>query len=285
LTLPGDGATLGAQPAAPGLSAPSAVEVLPTSHGAPGSGAVAAGELAGGSAPAAAGGVTPGSDPLVAVPGFGHPGLGSGDPVAALSPGLGPGTGVNSAPDPAFTAQRPSAADIAASAPPPGSGQGSSAVDAVTQFTADHRALVTAAIAGLVGAAIVGPRVGNVTAVADIAFTNVRLIPCAVKEGARRGGAAIAGAVANGGTLAVEAGGRAAEAVNHVQAASREGLAHAAASVRHGFQAAIESPPPHATVDGEEDNRFLFVLGILLALVYGVAVGVCLRVLRDARSS
>lgn len=76
----------------------------------------------------------------------------------------------------------------------PGSGQGSAAVDAVTRFAADNRLLVTAGLAGLVGAALIGPRSANVAALADVTFTNVRLIPCIVKDGAVRGGSAVAGA-------------------------------------------------------------------------------------------
>ncbi len=266
----------GPQSAAPGSGA-QAVDVAPASHAAPGSGVAG---LAGDAASTAAGGVAPGSDPLAAVPGFGpaspHPigGNGFGDPVTAFSSPAGPGAGATPlAPHQPFTLPRPSAADFAAGgpAPPPGSGQGSAAIDAVTQFAADNRLLVTAGLAGLVGAALIGPRSANVAALADVTFTNVRLIPCIVKDGAVRGGSAVAGGVRNGPTLVLESADRAVNAVKGAHEAGREVLTQAGRSFRDGFGDVIDGRPRLDTKESEWHR-----LGVIIAIVYLALISLCL---------
>jgi hypothetical protein len=180
--------------------------------------------------------------------------------------------------------QRPSVADVAAGAPAPqpGSGQGSAAIDVVTQFAADNRLLVTAGMAGLVGAALIGPRAGTVAALADVTFTNVRLIPCAVKDGVARGALAVTGAVAHGGELAVESVGRAVNAVRGVHETGREALADAGRAIQDGFNSIVDARP---RAEAHEDwwNRF----GVVLAVVYLTCISLGLWIVgaRRARGS
>jgi hypothetical protein len=212
-----------------------------------------------------------------------HPigGNGFDDPATALFPGAAPGAGGTPLDQP-FTLPRPSTADLVTAAPAPGSGQGSAVADALSQFAADNRLLVTAGLASLVGAALIGPRAANVAALADVTFTNVRLVPCVVKDGVTRGGSTVTGAVTTTRTFALESAGRAFNAVQGAHETGREAIAQAGRQVQEGFSSVVDARPRDEAQDGWSTQ-----LGVIIALVYVACIGLALWVVgaRPARSS
>jgi hypothetical protein len=91
----------------------------------------------------------------------------------------------------------PTAASAPASPPPtPSAGSGGSAVDAVAQLATEPEVLVATGVVALAGTAYVAARTAGCLAGNDtnVILTNVRLIPCLVKNGASAAGNAVGAA-------------------------------------------------------------------------------------------
>ena len=131
-----------------------------------------------------------------------------GDVIPPVLPVIEPGSGAAVLADPVAASSGATAASQPAGGPlgdlgsfeaPPGGApvlaapseasppaDADSVLDIVAQAGADGRVLVSAAVLTLAGAAILAPRAGGTGADARMAFTQVRLLPCLVKESASR---------------------------------------------------------------------------------------------------
>jgi hypothetical protein len=154
-----------------------------------------------------------------------------------------------------------------------------SALAAIADVAPDPRILVSAAVLTAAVAAILGPRAGGSGTDLSMAFTNVRLLPCVVKEGLARqirmlieagataggtGPAAHATAAADlgsgSGVLAISA-----EAEHPSEPAGR--IRDAFAAVRDGFAQATGEVGDDVG-EGLQDSRLMMQIGMLLGCVY-----------------
>ena len=161
---------------------------------------------------------------------------------------------------------------VAAAQPSAG---GDSVLDIIAQAGQDTRLVASAAVLTLAGAALLGPRAGGSGADARMAFTNVRLLPCLLKEQASRQLTALTGTLApiaapaaSGLGTGVGASGPAISPDSGSVKAEREtgGLRGLMYEFSEGLSRATrdagEAP------DGLNDNRLAVQVGMLLGVVY-----------------
>ena len=157
-----------------------------------------------------------------------------------------------------------------------------SALAAIAEAAPDARILVSAAVLAMAAAALVGPRAGGSGADVSMVFTNVRLLPCVVKESLARHvemltGAVTAGGGGNTGAAAVSqaAGvgsasgthGASAEGTSSPAERVRDAFEHALESFRDGFEQAIADEREDIG-EGLRDSRLILQIGMLLGFVY-----------------
>jgi hypothetical protein len=155
-----------------------------------------------------------------------------------------------------------------------------SALAAIAEVAPDARVLVSAAVLAMAAAAIIGPRTGGSGTDVSMAFTNVRLLPCLVKESLARHVEMLTEAVAARGSGAPAAS-QAAEmlgAASGTRGAAAEGTPGMPERAQHAFQSALESFRDgfeQAIVDerddvgeGLRDSRLMLQIGMLLGFVY-----------------
>jgi hypothetical protein len=154
-----------------------------------------------------------------------------------------------------------------------------SALAAIADVAPDARVLVSAAVLAMAAAAMVGPRASGSGADLKMVFTNVRLLPCVVKESLARhvemltaattagGGPGPAGAYAA--SLAPASGTRGASAEGASGAAERvrDAFERALGSFRDGFEQAIAGERQDVG-DDLRDSRLMLQIGMLLGFVY-----------------
>jgi hypothetical protein len=156
-----------------------------------------------------------------------------------------------------------------------------SALAAIAEVAPDVRVLVSAAVLAMAAAAMVGPRASGSGPDVSMVFTNVRLLPCVVKESlARHVEVLTALSVAHGGPGAAatpDAAGLVGSA-SGTRGISAEGTGGPAARVRDAFENALGSFRDgfeHAILDEREDvgeglrdSRLMLQIGMLLGFVY-----------------
>jgi hypothetical protein len=158
-----------------------------------------------------------------------------------------------------------------------------SALAAIADVAPDARILVSAAVLAMAAAAMVGPRTTGSGADTSMVFTNVRLLPCVVKEGlARHVEMLTALAGANGGssgTAVVSPGpvgpgssaagmlGASAESPSSPAASVRDAFEQALGSFRDGF-AQVITEERQEDGEGLRDSRLMLQVGMLLGFVY-----------------
>ncbi|HEX5859204.1 MAG TPA: hypothetical protein VFY91_13960, partial [Microbacterium sp.] len=155
-----------------------------------------------------------------------------------------------------------------------------SALAAIAEVAPDARVLVSAAVLAMAAAAIIGPRAGGSGTDVSMAFTNVRLLPCLVKESLARHVEMLTEAAAARGSGA-SAASQAAEmlgAASGTRGAAAEGTPGMPERAQHAFQSALESFRDgfeQAIVDerddvgeGLRDSRLMLQIGMLLGFVY-----------------
>jgi hypothetical protein len=118
---------------------------------------------------------------------------------------------------------------------------------------------------------MLGPRAGGSGANARMAFTNVRLLPCLVRDSAERHLAALTDALsAAGSTPAAALGGAGAGGSVAAGAIEAEhahgGLEGVFGGLREGF--AQVTRDAGETADGLSDSRLMVQIGMLLGVVY-----------------
>jgi hypothetical protein len=214
-------------------------------------------------------------DPLSA-PG----GLGGGELGSAAVAGPPPVAADDPAPLLTPPPTDPTPADPTTSVVPPiPNGDGGGVLDVVAQVGQDTRIVATAAVLTLAGAALIGPRAGGTTPDARIAFTNVRLLPCLVKEGAGRQLTALTEALApvaapaaaslSGGAGLAGAPGAAGRDALGVDAEHAHGrLGRMFADLSDGFGQATREATTGEAADGLSDTRLVVQFGMLLGVVY-----------------
>jgi hypothetical protein len=154
-----------------------------------------------------------------------------------------------------------------------------SALAAIAEVAPDARILVSAAVLTAAVAAILGPRTGGSGTDISMAFTNVRLLPCVVKEGLARqirmlmeagatvggpGPAAHATAAADPGTLdSSRLLGASAESPSEPAGRMRDAIE----AVRDGFAQATGDVSDDVG-EGLRDSRLMMQIGMLLGCVY-----------------
>jgi hypothetical protein len=167
-------------------------------------------------------------------------------------------------------------ADVAAAVPP---AAGDAAVlDVLAEVGQDTRIVAAAAVLTLAGAALIGPRAGGSGMDARIAFTNVRLLPCLVKEGTARQLTALTEALApvaapaaaslsGGAGLTGTPGAAAADAIGVAAEYERSRLGGMIAELSEGFGRATRDAAGEAA-DGLSDSRLVVQVGMLLGVLY-----------------
>jgi hypothetical protein len=154
-----------------------------------------------------------------------------------------------------------------------------SALAAIAEVAPDARVLVSAAVLAMAAAAMVGPRASGSGTDMSMVFTNVRLLPCVVKESLARHVEMLTAAItAEGGSGAAavsqagvgsSSGTRGASTEGASSAAGRVGDAfeHALESFRDGFERAIADEREDVG-EGLRDSRLILQIGMLLGFVY-----------------
>ena len=164
--------------------------------------------------------------------------------------------------------------DTSVAAAHPSAG-GDSVLDIVAQAGQDTRLVASAAVLTLAGAALLGPRAGGSGADARMAFTNVRLLPCLLKEEASRQLTAltetlapIAAPAASGLGSGVSASGPAISPDFGSVKAERE--AGGLRGLMYEFSEGLSRATREAgeVPDGLSDNRLAVQVGMLLGVVY-----------------
>jgi hypothetical protein len=155
-----------------------------------------------------------------------------------------------------------------------------SALAAIAEAAPDVRVLVSAAVLAMAAAAMVGPRASGSGADVSMVFTNVRLLPCVVKESLARhvemltaaSGANGSGAVAisrSAELLGSSSGtrGASAEGTSSTAGRVRDALETALGSFRDGFEQAIGDERDDVG-EAFRDSRLMMQIGMLLGFVY-----------------
>ena len=175
---------------------------------------------------------------------------------------------------------------------PPGMAS-DSVLGVVTQVGQDTRIVAAAAVMTFAAASLIGPRAGGSGADARMAFTNVRLLPCLVKDAAGRQLSAITQGLAPAAAPAYAAlSERAASAGSHivreagaVKAEHAEGfMPHIVSELTEGFARATRDAPGEAA-DGLSDSRLVVQLGMLFGIVYLAFLSVWFWATRTRASS
>jgi hypothetical protein len=189
-----------------------------------------------------------------------------GDPFAAAVPG-------DVAP---FDGGSVSGPDVSALPVAPSGMASDSVLGVVTQVGQDTRIVAAAAVLTFAAASLIGPRAGGSGADARMAFTNVRLLPCLVKDAAGRQLTAITQGIAPAAAPAYAAlSERVASEGSHivrdagaVKAEHAEGFVpHIVSELTEGFARATRDAPGEAA-DGLSDSRLVVQLGMLFGIVY-----------------
>jgi hypothetical protein len=211
----------------------------------------------------------------------------------ALAGGLQPGPGVTDAPDgPAVILPigDPSSSEVPFAAPP-GAGAGAAAaetsaqsasdptvLDAVAATATDPQVLAATAVAFTIGLTVGGARL-LYSGEGQLMFTNVRLLPCLIREGVQQHIAPLVSALPGSGAAAPAAAlstpdgavsGAHAESPGH---ARRHGLSGLTESFRDGFQDALEGGNRDI---GEAlgDSRLMIQIGMALGFLYAAFLSV-----------
>jgi hypothetical protein len=177
---------------------------------------------------------------------------------------------------PPFDGASASSADVSALPVAPPGMASDSVLGVVTQVGQDTRIVAAAAVMTFAAASLIGPRAGGSGADARMAFTNVRLLPCLLKDAAGRqltaitqglapaaapAYAALSEGVASGGSHIVRDAGA-------VKAEHAEGfLPQIVSELTEGFARATRDAPGQAA-DGLSDSRLVVQLGMLFGIVY-----------------
>ena len=156
-----------------------------------------------------------------------------------------------------------------------------SALAAIAEAAPDVRILVSAAVLAMAAAAMVGPRASGSGADVSMAFTNVRLLPCVVKESLARHVELLTAATTAGGGSGASAASPAADllgSASGTRGAAAEGTAGKAERVQEAFQGALESfrdgferaigDEAEDVGEGFRDSRLMLQLGMLLGFAY-----------------
>ena len=206
--------------------------------------------------------------------------------VGAL-PGM-PGStqGAPGADGPAFPA--PGVADATLPADPPAMDlttlpqpRDGSALATFADYAPDARVLVSAAVVAIAGASIIGAQGSGGGGTAQIAFTNVRLLPCIVKASferqlevlthlVARGGGAPAQALHGGpgfGSDSSAATGRRGHPGTPAPTRLAQGMQGLLDAARNGFDEVVGDVRDEAA-DGLRDSRLMTQIGMLLGFVY-----------------
>jgi hypothetical protein len=151
-----------------------------------------------------------------------------------------------------------------------------SALAAIAEVAPDVRVLVSAAVLAMAAAAMVGPRASGSGTDVSMVFTNVRLLPCVVKESLARHVEMLTAATAAHGGSGAAAG--VLGSSSGTPPVSAEGTSSRAGHVRDAFQSALQSFHDgfeQAIVDEREDvgeafrdSRLMMQIGMLLGFVY-----------------
>jgi hypothetical protein len=158
---------------------------------------------------------------------------------------------------------------------PPGMAS-DSVLGVVTQVGQDTRIVAAAAVMTFAAASLIGPRAGGSGADARMAFTNVRLLPCLVKDAAGRQLSAITQGLAPAAAPAyaalsegaASAGSHIVREAGAVKAEHAEGFVpHIVSELTEGFARATRDAPGEAA-DGLSDSRLVVQLGMLFGIVY-----------------
>jgi hypothetical protein len=152
-----------------------------------------------------------------------------------------------------------------------------SALAAIADVAPDARILVSAAILTAAVAAMLGPRPGGSGTDVSMVFTNVRLLPCVVKEGLARhirmlveAGATVGGPGASAPSIAVAEPGSASGALGVSGERPSDPTArvrNAFEMIRNGFDQAIGEAGDDVG-EGFRDSRLMMQIGMLLGCVY-----------------
>jgi len=194
----------------------------------------------------------------------------AGDPFAGAHP-------LSAAPGdlPPFDGASVGGADVSALPVAPPGMASDSVLGVVTQVGQDTRIVAAAAVMTLAAASLIGPRAGGSGADARMAFTNVRLLPCLVKDAAARQLTAITQGLAPAAAPAYAALSEGAASGSHivrdassVKAEHAEGFVpHIVSELTEGFARATRDAPGEAA-DGLSDSRLVVQLGMLFGIVY-----------------
>jgi hypothetical protein len=239
-------------------------------------------------APAAVGTAAPDPGPLahqggLGVDGTGLPGVANDLGSLAAGHVSGPFAGapsVSAAPVDVAPLDAPpiSGADASALPVAPPGVDSDSVLGIVTQVGQDTRIVAAAAVMTFAAVAVIGPRAGSSGVDARMAFTNVRLLPCLLKEAAGRQLTAITEGLAPAAAPAYAALSDRAAAVGTGGPAIRDMAAvkaeHAVGSVprivtelTEGFGRATRQATDEAA-HGLSDSRLVVQIGMLLGIVY-----------------
>jgi hypothetical protein len=161
----------------------------------------------------------------------------------------------------------------AAAVVPSAAGDGG-VLNVLAEVGQDTRIVATAAVLTLAGAAIIGPRAGGSGTDARLAFTNVRLLPCLVKEGTARQLTALtealvpvaapaAASISGGAGITGTPGAAAGVAAEY----ERSRLGSMIADLSEGFGRATRDAAGEAA-DGLSDSRLMVQFGMLLGVLY-----------------
>jgi hypothetical protein len=213
--------------------------------------------------PGAPGALDPAGPTTLSGPAIDQPGSIVDAPGFAFGPGP---QGLSMIPDPG-TAEPLSPAD--------------SALAAIAEVAPDPRVLISAAVLAMAAAAIIGPRAGGSGTDVSMVFTNVRLLPCVVKESLARHVEMLTEAVAAGRGYGAPEASHGAEmlgAASGTRGAAAEGTTGVTERAQHAFRSAFESFRDgfeQAIVDerddvgeGLRDSRLMLQIGMLLGFVY-----------------
>ena len=237
----------------------------------------------------------PGSELLVEpAPVFGPPLAMPGAPDPCIGRGCAGQPSPSLHPAPRWISPAPSSTHLASSfgpapqgpsvIPDPGMADPLSPTDcalaAIAEAAPDVRVLVSAAVLAMAAAAMVGPRASGSGTDVSMVFTNVRLLPCVVKESLARHvemltAANVAPVVRSGRGLrrqrllgtASGTRGASAEGTAGPGARVREAFENALGSFRDGFEQAIRDERDDLG-EGLRDSRLMLQIGMLLGFVY-----------------
>jgi hypothetical protein len=150
-----------------------------------------------------------------------------------------------------------------------------SVLGVVTQVGQDTRIVAAAAVMTFAAASLIGPRAGGSGADARMAFTNVRLLPCLLKDVAGRQLTAITQGLAPAAAPAYAALSEGAASGSHivrdataVKAEHEDGFVpHIVSELTEGFARATQDAPGEVA-DGLSDSRLVVQLGMLFGILY-----------------